>query len=127
MAKTEGATEFIPTPEIIEVVKQLAYIGMSQNDIADKLGRCRDTLFHNNSEKYPEILLAYQQGKQSHKNKLLKDIDELGDDAKNEQVRFQAKKYQLAILHRVVEKQEVDLSATVNINIIKDYGTKTVS
>ena len=36
MVKTEGATHLEITPELIEAIKTMAYIGLSQKDIAVK-------------------------------------------------------------------------------------------
>jgi hypothetical protein len=114
---------FEPTPELCEAIKEMAYNGLSMEDIANKLGRPRETIFYNSQEKYPEVNLAYLNGKRAHKERLLKELDELGQDAESEEVKFKTKRYQLAVLHKVVEttKQEItgaDGNSPFVVNIV---------
>jgi hypothetical protein len=97
------------TPELIETIRLLAYQGLNQEEIAQKLNRDRDTLFFNSKDKYPELLSAYNNGKREHKHRLLSELDELSTEAKSEEVQFKSKKYLLNVLHKVYEtsKNEV--------------------
>jgi hypothetical protein len=97
------------TPELIETIRLLAYQGLSQEEIAQKLNRDRDTLFFNSKDKYPGLISAYNQGKREHKHRLLSELDELSTEAKSEEVQFKSKKYLLNVLHKVYEtsKNEV--------------------
>jgi transcriptional regulator with XRE-family HTH domain len=110
MVKTEGATEFIPTPELCEAIKEMAYNGLSQEDISRKIGRDCDTVFINSKEKFPEVYSAYMEGKRANKEDLLRKAADLTDNADSDSVKLSAIKYNLAIKHKVVEvsKSEVD-------------------
>jgi hypothetical protein len=111
------------TPELLESIKALAYTGLSQDEIAVSLGRARTTLFFRSEEKDSAPLKAYNEGKKANKLKLLKDIEELGDTSKSDEVRFKAKKFDLAIKHKMVETQKAEVDANVtgsiNLNITK--------
>ncbi|MCP3684188.1 MAG: hypothetical protein GY861_16015, partial [bacterium] len=98
-------------------------IGLNQEDISRKLNRDCDTLFINSKEKHPEIVSGYLDGKRAHKEKLLKDIEDIGDDATdNKRLQYDIKKYQLNVLHKTREtnKQEVEakVSGDISVNII---------
>jgi predicted DNA-binding protein (UPF0251 family) len=105
------ASEFIPTPELCEAIKLMAYNGLTQEDIADKLNRDRDTLFYNSKEKYPEVYSAYLDGKRSNKEDLLRKAAELTDKADSDSVKLKAIQYNLAIKHKIIEKQETDITS----------------
>ena len=110
MAKTEGATEFIPTPELCEAIKEMAYNGLSQEDISRKIGRDCDTVFVNSKEKFPEVYSAYMEGKRANKEDLLRKAADLTDTADSDSVKLSAIKYNLAIKHKVVEPKDIQLS-----------------
>jgi predicted DNA-binding protein (UPF0251 family) len=105
------ASEFIPTPELCEAIKLMAYNGLSMEEIAQKLGRQRDTIFYNSEEKSAEVKKAYLDGKRSNKEDLLRKAAELTDTADSDSVKFNAIKYNLAIKHKVIEKQEQDITS----------------
>jgi hypothetical protein len=121
------ATQFIVTPEIIASIKELAIVGLSKEEIAERFNRDRNTVFYNNTSE--DILYAinsaYNEGKQLHKEKLLKNMQKLADCAESEDVQFKATKYNLAVLHKVVEKQEIDTTVTMDVNkAIADINAK---
>ena len=116
------ASQLEVTPELLEAVKEMAYTGLSREEISSRLNRDIKTLFYNSKEKHPELDSKYLEGKRASKEKLLKDIEDLGDDTENKRLQYDIKKYQLNILHKVREtnKQEVDatISGNVSVNII---------
>lgn len=110
MAKTEGATHFIPTPELCEAIKAMAYTGLTMQDISDKIGRDCDTVFYNSREKYPEVYSAYLEGKRANKDDLLRKAADLTDNADSDSVKLQAIKYNLAIKHKVIEQSKTEVT-----------------
>ena len=100
--------EFIVTPEVIESIKALAYTGMSKEDIANALGRDRNTVFYNSAEYANDINSAYLEGKDRNKKELLDKAAELTEQADSDSVKLSAIKYNLAIKHKVVETQKIE-------------------
>lgn len=104
------AAPFEPTPELCEAIKEMAYNGLSMEEIAQKLGRDRDTVFYNSKEKYPEVNSAYQDGKRANKEDLLRKAADLTDKADSDSVKLSAIKYNLAIKHKVIEASKTELT-----------------
>ena len=109
------------TPELLAMVKADASKGYSQEQIAQKLNRKRDTLFLISDTNKEPIIRAYNEGKEEDLSRLLRNVEAL-ESAKSEEVRFKTNKYQLAIKHKVIEQQKVDLDANItgdiNVNIV---------
>lgn len=105
------ATVFIPTPELCETIKALAYTGMSKENIADMIGRDKNTVFYNSEEISAAINSAYTEGKEKNKKDLLEKANKLTDNADSDAVKLNAIKYNLAIKHKVIEKQQTDITS----------------
>jgi len=104
------------TPELIAMVREYASLGFTQEEIAVKLNRDPATLFYNSKEKRCDLVSSYYEGKEEDKKRLLDKVKTL-EGAKSEEVQFKTAKYQLAIKHRVIEAQKVDLDANVTGDI----------
>lgn len=98
------------TPELINTVKQMAYNGLTQSDIAEVFKRDRNTIFYNTQDENKDVLSAYNEGKAKNKADLMKRMENLSSSADSEQVQFNATKYSLNVKHRVIEQQKAELT-----------------
>lgn len=111
------------TPTLIESIKTMAYLGLSQREIAQRVKKAPNTLFLYREGEDNVLLEAYNEGKSSHKAKLLADMAELGDTAKSEEVVFKVKKYELNVHHKVMEDSKPLVEITGDINAVINIGT----
>jgi len=105
MAKPKGTKALTVTPELIDSIKTMAYIGLSKSDICDKLNRHRDTLFYNNAI----LENAYIQGKADSKDALLANVNKLAHTSKSDETKLKASQYILNINHRVIPSNNITI------------------
>jgi len=98
----------VVTDDLLKSIESLAYAGLNQEEIAQSLNRCKETLFLNNADK--GLLSAYNEGKKANKLKLLNDIEQLGDESQSDEVKFKSKKYLLAVKHKLSETIKAEIT-----------------